>query len=269
MSGDASGGAGRTAGRGRKDASWRGANGPHRRRRHRAGLQLHQRLPRRGERHRHLGVHPGAHPAGALAMAAVMNLVGAFLGTGVAKTVGSGIIDPPKDLHGLTIVAAALIGAIVWNLITWYFGLPSSSTHGLVGGADRRRARRPRAACCGSTVLEKVVLWMVLSPVDRADPRLPRDGRHPVDLPALAPGPGRPPLPHRPVAVRGGDGARARPAGRAEDHGHHRARPGHHRPPGRRRLPRPGLGHPRAAPRCCPSAPTPVAGGSCGRSAAR
>ncbi|HEY0539542.1 MAG TPA: inorganic phosphate transporter [Actinoallomurus sp.] len=103
-------------------------------------------------------------PRAALALAAVMNLVGAFLGTGVAKTVGSGIIDPPKDLHGLTIVAAALIGAIVWNLITWYYGLPSSSTHGLVGGLIGA-ALAASGSVLWATVLEKVVLWMVLSPV--------------------------------------------------------------------------------------------------------
>jgi PiT family inorganic phosphate transporter len=103
-------------------------------------------------------------PRAALALAAVMNLVGAFLGTGVAKTVGSGIIDPPKDMHGLTIVAAALIGAIVWNLITWYFGLPSSSTHGLVGGLIGA-ALAASGSVLWAAVLEKVVLWMVLSPV--------------------------------------------------------------------------------------------------------
>ena len=103
-------------------------------------------------------------PRAALALAAVMNLVGAFLGTGVAKTVGSGIIDPPRDLHGLTIVAAALIGAIVWNLVTWYFGLPSSSTHGLVGGLIGA-ALAASGRVLWSAVFDKVVLWMVLSPV--------------------------------------------------------------------------------------------------------
>jgi PiT family inorganic phosphate transporter len=103
-------------------------------------------------------------PRAALAMAAIMNLVGAFLGTGVAKTVGSGIIDPPKDIHGLTIVAAALVGAIVWNLITWYYGLPSSSTHGLVGGLIGA-ALAASGSVLWAQVFEKVVLWMVLSPV--------------------------------------------------------------------------------------------------------
>ena len=73
-------------------------------------------------------------PRTALIMAAVMNLVGAFLGTAVATTVGSGIIDAPVGIPGLVVVLAALLGAIVWNLVTWYFGLPSSSSHALIGG---------------------------------------------------------------------------------------------------------------------------------------
>src|SRR5918994_3540800 len=73
-------------------------------------------------------------PRVALALAAVMNLVGALLSTKVAETVGAGIIDPPTGSEGLQLVFSALVGAIVWNLITWYFGLPSSSSHALIGG---------------------------------------------------------------------------------------------------------------------------------------
>src|SRR3954465_14474557 len=73
-------------------------------------------------------------PRVALGLAAVMNLVGALIATGVAATVGSGIIDPPSGPGGLQVVFAALVGAIAWNLITWYFGLPSSSSHALIGG---------------------------------------------------------------------------------------------------------------------------------------
>ncbi|HLS04264.1 MAG TPA: inorganic phosphate transporter, partial [Actinomycetales bacterium] len=73
-------------------------------------------------------------PRAALLMAAVFNLIGALLGEEVAKTIGSGIIDPGIGQHGLGIVFAGLIGAIVWNLITWWFGLPSSSSHALIGG---------------------------------------------------------------------------------------------------------------------------------------
>src|SRR3954466_161258 len=72
-------------------------------------------------------------PRAALALAAVANLVGALISTKVAKTVGEGIIDAPAGSDGLQIVFAALIGAITWNLITWYFGLPSSSSHALIG----------------------------------------------------------------------------------------------------------------------------------------
>jgi PiT family inorganic phosphate transporter len=64
--------------------------------------------------------------------AALLNFLGAFVSTRVAKTVGSGIVNPESvTLH---VVLAALIGAIAWNLITWYFGIPSSSSHALIGG---------------------------------------------------------------------------------------------------------------------------------------
>ena len=73
-------------------------------------------------------------PLSALAMAAALNVVGALVSTKVAATVGKGIISAPSGTHGLVIVFAALIGGIVWNLITWALGLPSSSTHSLIGG---------------------------------------------------------------------------------------------------------------------------------------
>ncbi len=75
-------------------------------------------------------------PRFALAMAATMNLVGALVGTAVAKTISSGLVSDavvPKALMS-HLVISALLGAIVWNLITWWFGLPSSSSHALVGG---------------------------------------------------------------------------------------------------------------------------------------
>ncbi|NCD15693.1 MAG: inorganic phosphate transporter [Actinobacteria bacterium] len=73
-------------------------------------------------------------PRVAVAMAAVMNLIGAMLGTGVAEVIGSGIITPPEGISGLVVVLAGLAGAIAWNLVTWWFGLPSSSSHALIGG---------------------------------------------------------------------------------------------------------------------------------------
>jgi PiT family inorganic phosphate transporter len=65
-------------------------------------------------------------------MAAAFNFIGAFAGTAVAKTIGSGLVN--EDTTTLAVVAAALIGAITWNLITWWLGLPSSSSHALIGG---------------------------------------------------------------------------------------------------------------------------------------
>lgn len=75
-------------------------------------------------------------PRVALAMAAVMNLIGAMLGTAVATTIAKDIVDL-VNIDGnaqLAIVLSALVGAITWNLVTWWFGLPSSSSHALIGG---------------------------------------------------------------------------------------------------------------------------------------
>jgi PiT family inorganic phosphate transporter len=71
-------------------------------------------------------------PRVAVLIAAIANLAGAFVTTAVAKTVGEGIID--TSLATPTTVLAALVGAIVWNLLTWWWGLPSSSSHALIGG---------------------------------------------------------------------------------------------------------------------------------------
>jgi PiT family inorganic phosphate transporter len=102
-------------------------------------------------------------PRVALAMAAVMNFLGAFLGTEVADTIGKGIITIPGGQHGLVIVIAALVGAITWNLITWYFGLPSSSSHALIGGLVGA-GLASTSVVLWSGIVDKVVIPMVLSP---------------------------------------------------------------------------------------------------------
>ncbi len=103
-------------------------------------------------------------PRIALVMAAAANLFGAFAGTKVAATVGKGIITAPQGTSGLVICAGALIGAIAWNLLTWWFGLPSSSSHALIGGLGGA------ALAAGATVkwqgiIDKVIIPMVLSPI--------------------------------------------------------------------------------------------------------
>jgi PiT family inorganic phosphate transporter len=103
-------------------------------------------------------------PRVALLMAAVANLIGAFFGKKVADTVGKGIIDPPQGNTGLVIVAAALVGAIGWNLLTWWFGLPSSSSHALIGGLGGA-ALAASATVQWHGILQKVVVPMVISPI--------------------------------------------------------------------------------------------------------
>jgi inorganic phosphate transporter, PiT family len=103
-------------------------------------------------------------PLTALGMAAGLNVVGALVSTKVAATVGKGIISTPTGTHGLVIVFSALIGGITWNLLTWWLGLPSSSTHALIGGLV--------GAAIGSAstvkwqgIVDKVVIPMAASPV--------------------------------------------------------------------------------------------------------
>ncbi|MFD0048644.1 anion permease [Actinomycetes bacterium NPDC127524] len=72
-------------------------------------------------------------PRHAIIMASIMNFIGAMTFTGVAKTITSDIVDPNKLGHGSIVILAALIAAIAWNLITWYYGIPSSSSHALIG----------------------------------------------------------------------------------------------------------------------------------------
>ncbi len=72
-------------------------------------------------------------PRTAIMMAAVMNFIGALTFTGVAKTISKDIVDPFVLENGSLVILAALTSAILWNLITWYFGIPSSSSHALIG----------------------------------------------------------------------------------------------------------------------------------------
>lgn len=110
-------------------------------------------------------------PRIALILAAVMNFVGALLGQEVAKTVAEVItIEDAKGVllvevnHGLIIIGAGLFGAIVWNLITWWFGLPSSSSHALIGGLVGA-ALGGGVSVKWDVIVEKVLIPMVVSPL--------------------------------------------------------------------------------------------------------
>jgi PiT family inorganic phosphate transporter len=106
-------------------------------------------------------------PVVALAIAAVGNLVGSFFGAKVAATVGGGIISVTSDPTGspvMLVVGAALVGAIGWNLITWRFGLPSSSSHALIGGMVGAALPAGMVVLWGG-VVDKVLIPMVASPL--------------------------------------------------------------------------------------------------------
>lgn len=104
-------------------------------------------------------------PRVAILLAASMNFVGAMLFTGVAKTIGGSVADPTKLDNGIEIVIATLLAAIIWNLVTWWFGLPSSSSHALIGalaGAVFVGAGSDKLNYAGFT---DIVLALVLSPI--------------------------------------------------------------------------------------------------------
>lgn len=107
-------------------------------------------------------------PRAALLMAAVGNFVGAHFGAKVASTVGKGLVTLPAGEASLGIVFAGVVGAIGWNLLTWYFGIPSSSTHALFGGLVGATLAGIwfgiDAEVLWSGIVDKVVIPMVLSP---------------------------------------------------------------------------------------------------------
>lgn len=103
-------------------------------------------------------------PRVAIAMSAVLNVVGALVSTRVASTIGSGIVTAPQDMSGLVLVTGALLGGIGWNLVTWYYGLPSSSTHALVGGLVGA-ALASAGTVKWSGLVDKVIIPMIASPI--------------------------------------------------------------------------------------------------------
>lgn len=104
-------------------------------------------------------------PQAAIAMSAICNFLGAFISVKVAMTIGSGIVNPGQISQ--EVVVAALLGAIIWNLTTWRFGLPSSSSHALIGGLLGASIVFSSSLTIinWSTLWWKVLLWLLLSPV--------------------------------------------------------------------------------------------------------
>ncbi len=105
-------------------------------------------------------------PAKAVLMAAILDMCGAFIGTHVAQTIGSGIVLPDMIRGCQALTLAALFGAISWNILTWYLGLPSSSSHALVGGLiGATLTYAGTQALHFSSIFYKVLLPLFLSPL--------------------------------------------------------------------------------------------------------
>ena len=105
-----------------------------------------------------------ASPRVAVAFAALLNFAGAFISLEVAATVAKDIVDP-EAINTTTVIFAGLIGAISWNLITWYFGLPSSSSHALIGGVvGATVAAYGTDAVMGEGILGKVLIPALIAP---------------------------------------------------------------------------------------------------------
>jgi inorganic phosphate transporter, PiT family len=103
-------------------------------------------------------------PRAAVSLAAVLNFAGAFISLEVAATIASGIVE--AEVINEMIVFAGLIGAIAWNLITWYFGLPSSSSHALIGGvAGAAFVAEGPDAVLGDGLIEKVLIPALVAPI--------------------------------------------------------------------------------------------------------
>lgn len=103
-------------------------------------------------------------PRTAIYMAAIMNFVGALTFTGVAKTISKDIVDPFLLEKGSIVILAALISAIAWNLITWYFGIPSSSSHALIGSIAGAAISAAGFGVLNYTGFIKIMQALLISP---------------------------------------------------------------------------------------------------------
>ena len=103
-------------------------------------------------------------PRHAIMMAAVLNFAGAMVSTGVAKTIGGDLVLNPAQIS-LEVIVAALIGSIIWNIATWYYRIPSSSSHSLIGGVIGAVCISVGPAALDMGGIEKIILSLILSPV--------------------------------------------------------------------------------------------------------
>ena len=103
-------------------------------------------------------------PGVAIIGTAILNFIGAMISTGVAKTIGGDIVMSP-DLINEMVIISGLVGAIIWNLLTWWFGMPSSSSHALIGGMIGAIIISAGTAALNDWGILKIVLSLILSPI--------------------------------------------------------------------------------------------------------
>lgn len=104
-------------------------------------------------------------PRHAIMLAAIMNFVGAMAFTGVAKTITKDIVDPFTLTNGTVVILAALLAAIIWNLVTWYYGIPSSSSHALIGSIAGAAIAAAGFAALNYGGFLKILQALILSPI--------------------------------------------------------------------------------------------------------
>ena len=103
-------------------------------------------------------------PGVAIIGTAILNFLGAMISTGVAKTIGGDIVVSPTLINEMIIIAG-LVGAIIWNLLTWWVGMPSSSSHALIGGMIGAIMVSAGAAALNGFGILKIVLSLIISPI--------------------------------------------------------------------------------------------------------
>jgi PiT family inorganic phosphate transporter len=105
------------------------------------------------------------NPRLAIVLAATMNFIGALTFVGVAKTVSKDIVDPFQLENGLVVVLAGLLSAIIWNLITWYYGIPSSSSHAIIGSIAGAAISSAGFSVINESGLLKIFQALIISPI--------------------------------------------------------------------------------------------------------
>ncbi|MBI0580206.1 inorganic phosphate transporter [Neobacillus cucumis] len=104
-------------------------------------------------------------PRHAILLAAVMNFIGAMTFTGVAKSISKDIVDPFTLHNGSVVILAAILSAIIWNLVTWYFGIPSSSSHAIIGSIAGAAIAAEGFAALNYSGFLKILEALILSPI--------------------------------------------------------------------------------------------------------